>query len=338
MLSLNVFWFLLIATLFVGFVFLEGFDFGIGMSSRFVAKNDLERRAFINTIGPFWDANEVWLITAVGAMFAAFPNWYSSLLSGFYLPFVLLLLALIGRGVAFEFRGKSESRTWRNTWDWIIFFGSMLPPMIFGILFSAFIKGVPIDKQMHIHLRFKDIINVYTITGGITLTLLCLWHGLIFATLRTVENIRNRCRRVAKKLLPINALLLLVFLSMTFFSTDVFHHHGKLLGCLVVIGILVYLMSGLFLRKKMDGWSFVMSGFILILLISSVFIGLFPNVMISSTSSQYDLSIVNTASGHYSLKLMTYLSLTLLPFVLGYQIWSYYVFRKRVDHKEHMEY
>ncbi|WP_368936926.1 cytochrome d ubiquinol oxidase subunit II [Bacillus sp. SH8-8] len=338
MLSLSVFWYFLIATLFVGFVFLEGFDFGIGMLSRFVAKDDLERRVFINTIGPFWDANEVWLITAVGAMFAAFPNWYSSLFSGFYLPVVLLLLALIGRGVAFEFRGKSESKVWRNTWDWIIFFGSLFPPLIFGILFSAFIKGVPIDKNMQIYTSFTDVINFYTVTGGVTLTLLCLWHGLIFATLRTVGDIRNRCRSVAKKLLPINALVLLVFLSMTFFSTDAFHRHGKLLGCMAFAGILVYVMAGIFLRKKMDGWSFVMSGFILILLISSVFVSLFPNVMISSISSQYNLSIIDAASGDYSLKVMSYISLGLLPFVLGYQIWSYYVFRKRVDHKEPMEY
>ncbi|MED1203667.1 cytochrome d ubiquinol oxidase subunit II [Heyndrickxia acidicola] len=338
MLSLNALWFLLIAVLFVGFVFLEGFDFGIGMSSRFVAKNDIERRAFINTIGPFWDANEVWLITAVGAMFAAFPNWYASLLSGFYLPFVFLLLALIGRGVAFEFRGKSESKAWRNTWDWIIFFGSMLPPMILGIVFAAFLKGIPLDKQMNIHLHFTDVVNVYTLLGGITLTVLCLWHGLIFATLRTVDDLRDRCRRAAKKLLPINALFLLVFILMTFFSTDVFAHHGMLLESLFILGVLVYLLAGFFLTKKRDGWSFVMSGFTLILLIASVFIGLFPNVLISSISSQYDLTIHNASSSSYSLKIITYLSLTLLPFVLGYQIWSYYVFRKRVNHKERMEY
>ncbi|ANF48790.1 MULTISPECIES: cytochrome d ubiquinol oxidase subunit II [Priestia] len=338
MFSLNEFWYLLVSILFVGFIFLEGFDFGIGMVSRFLGRNDLERRAFINTIGPFWDANEVWLISAIGAMFAAFPNWYATLLSGSYVLFVLLLLSLIGRGVAFEFRGKVEKQAWKNAWDWVIFFGSLFPPLIFGILFSALMKGLPVERNMQMNAGFSDIVNLYTITGGVTLTMLCLWHGLIFATIRTMDDIRDRSRKVAMKLLPINALLLLIFSGMTFFETDLFSNHSRLMLYTFFIGIFVYLLAGFFLTRKKDGWAFAMSGLILILSISSIFAGLFPNVLVSSINESYSLTIHNAASGNYSLKIMSYAAIALLPFVLGYQIWSYYVFRKRVDHKEHMEY
>ncbi|MDD1514596.1 cytochrome d ubiquinol oxidase subunit II [Priestia megaterium] len=338
MFSLNEFWYLLVSILFVGFIFLEGFDFGIGMVSRFLGRNDLERRAFINTIGPFWDANEVWLISAIGAMFAAFPNWYATLLSGSYVLFVLLLLSLIGRGVAFEFRGKVEKQAWKNTWDWVIFFGSLFPPLIFGILFSALMKGLPVERNMQMNAGFSDIVNLYTITGGVTLTMLCLWHGLIFATIRTMDDIRDRSRKVAMKLLPINALLLLIFSGMTFFETDLFSNHSRLMLYTFFIGIFVYLLAGFFVTRKKDGWAFAMSGLILILSISSIFAGLFPTVLVSSINESYSLTIHNAASGNYSLKIMSYAAIALLPFVLGYQIWSYYVFRKRVDHKEHMEY
>ncbi|MEQ7807302.1 cytochrome d ubiquinol oxidase subunit II [Priestia megaterium] len=338
MFSLNEFWYLLVSILFVGFIFLEGFDFGIGMVSRFLGRNDLERRAFINTIGPFWDANEVWLISAIGAMFAAFPNWYATLLSGSYVLFVLLLLSLIGRGVAFEFRGKVEKQAWKNAWDWVIFFGSLFPPLIFGILFSALMKGLPVESNMQMNAGFSDIVNLYTITGGVTLTMLCLWHGLIFATIRTMDDIRDRSRKVAMKLLPVNALLLLIFSGMTFFETDLFSNHSRLMLYTFFIGIFVYLLAGFFLTRKKDGWAFAMSGLILILSISSIFAGLFPTVLVSSINESYSLTIHNAASGSYSLKIMSYAAIALLPFVLGYQIWSYYVFRKRVDHKEHMEY
>ncbi|MFL0474055.1 cytochrome d ubiquinol oxidase subunit II [Priestia sp. 179-F W1.4 NHS] len=338
MFSLNEFWYLLVSILFVGFIFLEGFDFGIGMVSRFLGRNDLERRAFINTIGPFWDANEVWLISAIGAMFAAFPNWYATLLSGSYVLFVLLLLSLIGRGVAFEFRGKVEKQAWKNAWDWVIFFGSLFPPLIFGILFSALMKGLPVERNMQMNAGFSDIVNLYTITGGVTLTMLCLWHGLIFATIRTMDDIRDRSRKVAMKLLPVNALLLLIFSGMTFFETNLFSNHSRLMLYTFFIGIFVYLLAGFFLTRKKDGWAFAMSGLILILSISSIFAGLFPTVLVSSVNESYSLTIHNAASGNYSLKIMSYAAIALLPFVLGYQIWSYYVFKKRVDHKEHMEY
>ncbi|MBG9791106.1 cytochrome d ubiquinol oxidase subunit 2 [Paenibacillus dendritiformis] len=338
MLSLNELWFVLVAVLFVGFFFLEGFDFGVGMSTQFLARTDGERRVLINSIGPFWDANEVWLLTAGGAMFAAFPNWYATLFSGYYVPLVAVLLALIVRGVAFEFRGKVDSERWKKTWDLAIFVGSLLPPFLFGVVFAGLIKGLPIDQQMEMKAGLFDMVNLYTVVGGITVTVLCLVHGLMFTTLRTEGDLQARARRLARKLMIPLAALLVLFAVMTYFMTDVFQVRGAILAVVAVLGLIVFLLAGYFMKQKKDGWAFGMTGGIILLSIASVFIGLFPRVMISSINSAFDLTIHNAASGAYSLKVMTIVAVTLLPFVLGYQIWSYFVFHKRVNEKQHLEY
>ncbi|WCR25994.1 cytochrome d ubiquinol oxidase subunit II [Paenibacillus thiaminolyticus] len=338
MLSLNELWFVLVAVLFVGFFFLEGFDFGVGMSTQFLARTDGERRVLINSIGPFWDANEVWLLTAGGAMFAAFPNWYATLFSGYYVPLVALLLALIVRGVAFEFRGKVDSNRWKKTWDLAIFVGSLLPPFLFGVVFAGLIKGLPIDQQMEMNAGLFDMVNLYTLVGGITVTVLCLVHGLMFTTLRTEGDLQARARRLARKLMIPLAALLVLFAVMTYFMTDVFEVRGAILAVVAVLGLIVFLLAGYFMKQKKDGWAFGMTGGIILLSIASVFIGLFPRVMISPINSAFDLTIHNAASGAYSLKVMTIVAVTLLPFVLGYQIWSYFVFHKRVNEKQHLEY
>ncbi|MBN3524162.1 cytochrome d ubiquinol oxidase subunit II [Paenibacillus apiarius] len=338
MISLNELWFLLVAVLFVGFFFLEGFDFGVGMSTKFLARTDGERRVLINSIGPFWDANEVWLLTAGGAMFAAFPNWYATMFSGYYLPLVVVLLALIGRGVAFEFRGKVESERWKKTWDLAIFLGSLLPPFLLGVAFSGLIKGVPIDQNMEMSAGLFDMVNAYTLVGGITVTMLCLVHGLFFTTLRTTGDLQARARKLAHKLLIPLAALLVAFGAMTYFMTDVFEAHGGILYAVAVLGVVAFVLAGSFSSKQKDGWAFGMTGTLIALSIASLFIGLFPRVMVSSIDKAFDLTIHNAASGAYSLKVMTIVALTLLPFVLGYQIWSYFVFHKRVHEKEHLEY
>ncbi|CAM2918799.1 cytochrome d ubiquinol oxidase subunit II [Paenibacillus sediminis] len=338
MLSLNELWFILVAVLFIGFFFLEGFDYGVGMATAFIGRTDTERRVLINSIGPFWDANEVWLLTAGGAMFAAFPNWYATMFSGFYLPLVFVLLALIGRGVAFEFRGKVDSSGWRKTWDVVIFAGSLLPPLLLGVAFASILKGLPIDKNMHMHAGFFDVVNVYTLIGGITVTLLCLVHGLLFATLRTTGDLQARARNLAHKLLFPLAAAFIVFGTMTFVMTDVFKVHGVLLTIVTIAGACAFILSGAFMKLKKDGWAFGMTGAMIALSIASVFIGLFPRVMISSLGHAFDLTIHNASSGAYSLKVMTIAALTLLPFVLAYQLWSYFVFHRRVHEKEHLEY
>lgn len=339
MFELSELWFLLVGVLFVGFFFLEGFDFGIGMSTLFLAKTDGEKRVLINSIGPFWDANEVWLLTAGGAMFAAFPHWYATMFSGFYLPLVLLLLALIGRGVSFEFRHQGKAKGWVKTWDTVIFIGSFLPPFLFGIVFSTFILGLPIDANMEMHASFfGDIVNVYSVLGGLTVTLLCYVHGLMFATLRTTGELRDRARKQAKMLLIPLAVLLAAFGAMTYFSTGFFDARGPVLIIMAVVGIIAYVLAGLFMAKKRDGWAFGMTGTVIALAISSVFVGMFPNVLMSSIDSAFNLTVYNASSGAYSLKIMTIVALTLLPFVLAYTIWSYFVFHKRVHEKENLTY
>ena len=338
LMQLSEIWFLLIAVLFIGFLFLEGFDFGVGMSTKFLAKNDIEKRVLINTIGPFWDANEVWLITAGGAMFAAFPHWYATLFSGYYLPFVVLLLALIARGVAFEFRGKMNSEKWVKTWDWSIFLGSLLPPFLLGVLFSSLIKGVPIDQDMNMYASVTDIVNFYTIVGGLAFVLLSYMHGLMFISLKTIGTLRERAREAARKIYIACAAVIVLFVILTGVYTDAFTEKGAILIPLYVVAIALYLLLFPLLRKKKEGFSFATTGIIIALVTASVFIILFPNVMISSTDLAYNLTVYNAASGEYSLKIMAIVAFTMVPIVLAYTIWSYYVFRKRVTDKEHLEY
>ncbi|AHV99684.1 cytochrome d ubiquinol oxidase subunit II [Paenibacillus sabinae] len=339
MLSLNELWFVLIAVLFVGFFFLEGFDFGVGMQSQLLPKDERQRRVMINSIGPFWDANEVWLITGAGAMFAAFPEWYATLFSGFYVPFVFALFGLILRGVAFEYRGKAQSGGWRTTWDLSILIGSFLPPFLLAIVFASFIKGLPIDGDMQMHAAFfGDIVNVYTVLAGVAVVLLCNIHGLLFTALRTFGELQERARKRSRALLLPTGVVLLAFVIMTYFQTDIFKVRGALLWAIAVLGLVAFLLAGYFSKNKRDGWAFGMTGAVLGLSVIAVFVGLFPRVMVSSLGEAYNLTITNSASGHYSLKVMTIVALTMLPFVLGYQIWSYFIFHKRLSDKETLEY
>lgn len=210
MLSLNELWFLIISTLFIGFFVLEGFDFGVGTVAKFLGRNDLERRIYINTIGPFWDANEVWLVTAGGTMFAAFPHWYATLFSGFYIPFVFMLLALILRGVAFEFRGKVDNVKWKNMWDWAILIGSFVPPLLWGIAITNFMVGVPINENKDVVGGFVQLLHPFALLGGLMFVLLCVVHGLQFITLRTTGELQERARIVSKKWHPLHYLLFLL--------------------------------------------------------------------------------------------------------------------------------
>ncbi|PAD67257.1 cytochrome d ubiquinol oxidase subunit II [Bacillus sp. 7586-K] len=336
--QLSEIWFLLIGLLFVGFIFLEGFDFGVGMSTKFLARNEMEKRVLINTTGPFWDANEVWLITAGGAMFAAFPHWYATLFSGYYIPFVVLLLALIARGVSFEFRGKAHMNKWKQTWDWSIFFGSILPPFLVGVLFSSLIKGLPIDDEMNMYAGFTDIVNLYTVVGGIAFVLLSYLHGLMFISLKTTDSLRERAREQAKKIYYACGAIIVLFVGLTALYTPAFSEKGLYIIPIFGAVILLYLLLLPLLKQKRERLSFSMTGLIMILVTASFFVTLFPNVLISSLDSANNITIYAAASGDYSLKIMTVVALTMVPIVLAYTIWSYYVFRKRVTDKEHLEY
>lgn len=332
--SLNDLWFLLISVLFVGFFFLEGFDFGVGMSLGILPRKDVEKRMLIGTIGPFWDANEVWLITAIGAMFAAFPHWYSTLLSGYYLIFTFILLGLILRGVAFEFRDKMSQPVWRKIWDVCIIIGSCSTPFLMGMILAGIVQGVPIGSDMNVAIEGRNLVNLFTVWAGLAVLMLCLLHGLVFVSLRTEGELRERARKYAMITLPITAVFLAVLAFLASSSTDLYTKRGGWLIAAIILGAVIFLLAALFLRKKQEKQSFIATSLLVVLTFATLFIGLFPRVMVSSLGSAYDLTIYNAVSGPYTLKSMTIVAVIFLPFVLGYQVWSYYVFRKRVNEKE----
>jgi len=337
-LSLNELWYILIAVLFIGFFVLEGFDFGVGSVVRFLGKNDREKQTYIQSIGPFWDANEVWLITAGGAMFAAFPHWYATMFSGFYIPLVFMLLALIIRGVSFEFRNKLESHAWRNTWDWTLCIGSFLPPVLWGVVLANFMTGMPIDENMEMTGGFIQFLHPFALLGGVMFLTLCITHGLQFITIRTTSTLQERARSVGKRLAPVTIILLILFVVFGYAKTDIFTYHGTSWIILPILAIVTLFLASILNGKEKDVWAFFMTTATITLLTASIFIGMFPRVMISSISDSYSLTIMNAASGAYTLKVMTYASLALLPFVLGYQGWSYYVFHKRIQKNDKVEY
>lgn len=338
MLSLNELWFVLITVLFVGFFVLEGYDFGVGTIARFLGKDDEEKRLYINTIGPFWDANEVWLLTAGGAMFAAFPHWYATMFSGLYIPLVFMLLALIIRGVAFEFRGKVDTPRWRNNWDWAIFIGSALPPLLWGVALTNFMTGVPIDENKEFVGGFLQLLHPFALLGGVMFVLICLVHGLQFITLKTTGDLRERAQKLSTTLTPLTIVILVIFAAIGLIKTDIFTAHGNIWLILPILSVVTLIAAFVLNKNNRDGWAFSMTSLSIATLISSVFIGMFPRVLISSIDAANSLTVYNASSGDYTLKLMTIVSLTLLPIVLGYTIWSYIVFRKRISRGDELEY
>lgn len=335
---LETVWFIIITVLFVGFFFLEGFDFGVGMLTPILGKSDTERRVLINTIGPVWDGNEVWLITAGGAMFAAYPGWYASLFSGFYLALFLMLLALIGRGVAFEFRSKLEHPNWRKVWDWVIFTGSLLPPLLWGVALANLLRGVPIDANQNYIGGFWDLISLYSVVAGASIVLLFLLHGALYLSLKTVGELRVRARLFANRIGAWASLVLLLFVVLSYLETDMFTRNGIVPGTVPMMAGLALLSVHFFLKAERDGWAFIMTGMTIMLSTVTVFMSLYPRVMISSLNPEWTLTIYNTSSNEYTLKVMTIVALTTVPFVIAYQVWTYWVFRKRVQATDHLDY
>lgn len=335
MTGLQLLWFTLIGILFSGFFFLEGFDFGVGMSVQTLAHNEDEKDQIVQTIGPVWDGNEVWLLTAGGAMFASFPYWYASLFSGFYLILLLILVGLIIRGVSFEFRANFPKER-KNIWNWTLTIGSTMVPF-FGLMFVALIQGMPLDADGNMTATFTDYVNPFSVVGGIAMTLLCYLHGLNYIALKTEGPIRARARNYASVFYGILYAGLIVFAVMLYFETDFFDlHFATTLGLLIVI-VLLTILANFSVFKGMEMTAFLASGFTLIALVVLIFTGLFPRVLISSLDSSYDLLIADASSSRYTLKIMSYLSLTILPFVLAYTAWSYYIFRKRIKHTGALE-
>jgi cytochrome d ubiquinol oxidase subunit II len=318
-------WFVLIAVLWIGYFFLEGFDFGIGVLTKLLARNRKERRVLINTIGPVWDGNEVWLLSAGGATFAAFPEWYATLFSGFYLPLLLILVCLIIRGVAFEYRHKRDEERWQTNWEHAIFWTSLLPAVLWGVAFGNIVRGVKIDKDMEYVGNFFDLLNPYAILGGLVTLTLFTFHGAVFASLKTVGDIRVRARALAVKLGLVTAVLALVFLIWTQIDNG---DTGSLVALIVAALSLVAAIA--LIAAGREGWSFALSGVAIAAAVAMLFLTLFPNVMPSSLNDAWNLTVTNASSSPYTLKIMTWCAGIATPVVLLYQGWTYWVFRKRI--------
>ena len=333
--ELSVVWFVLLTVLFIGFFFLEGFDYGVGTLLPFLGKTDTERRVMINTIGPVWDGNEVWMITAGGAMFAAFPHVYATLFSGFYLALFVMLMALIVRGVAFEFRSKDDNPAWRGLWDGMIFVGSVLPAILWGVAVTNLLQGTPIDANMQFVGGFFDLLSPYTLVGGVAFLLVFVVHGALYLSLKVEGEMIEKARRAALTAGIPAAVACLVLVAMTYSRTDLFTKAGAGL-CLwgaVVAFVAAYALT--WFRRY--GGAFLASALTIALTTVAFFWGLFPRLMVSSLNPNWSLTVYNSSSSPYTLQIMTVAALLLVPVVLLYQGWVYWIFRKRVNEK-HLEY
>ncbi|MGN6302759.1 MAG: cytochrome d ubiquinol oxidase subunit II [Angustibacter sp.] len=330
--ELTTVWFLLIALLWTGYLVLEGFDFGVGMLLPVVGRGadaagtDVNRRVLLNTIGPVWDGNEVWLLVAGGATFAAFPEWYATLFSGFYLPLLLILLALIGRGVAFEYRGKVDDPAWRRRWDLVIIVGSFLPSLLWGVAFANIVRGVAIDADRQVTSSLFDLLNPYALLGGLTTLSLFALHGAVFLALKSGGAVRERAGLVAARLAPVALVVAGAFAVWTQLA------HGKgWTWAAVIVAALALVGAVAATRMRRDGPAFLLTTLVIVAAVVLIFGSLVPNVMPSTTDPAFSLTTTNAASTPYTLKVMTWIAVGLTPFVLLYQGWTYWVFRQRIS-------
>ena len=323
--ELTTVWFILIAVLWIGYFTLEGFDFGVGMLLPVLARDDTERRVMINTIGPVWDGNEVWVLVAGGATFAAFPEWYATLFSGFYLPLLLILVGLIVRGVAFEYRGRVGDDRWKRSWDVAIVAGSFLPSLLWGVAFANIVAGVPIDADREFTGSLLTLLNPYGLLGGLTTLLLFLLHGALFLGLRTRDDLRERAIALAARLSVPALAVAGAFALWTQLA------YGKAWTWVAVAVAAAGLLGAVrAARLRLEGLGFALTCLVIVSAVVLLFGSLFPDVMPSSTDPAFSLTIHNASSTGYTLTVMTWVAVVLTPFVVGYQAWTYWVFRRRL--------
>ncbi|GAA1501426.1 cytochrome d ubiquinol oxidase subunit II [Streptomyces synnematoformans] len=323
--ELHNIWFVLIAVLWTGYFFLEGFDFGVGVLTRVLARDRAERRVLINTIGPVWDGNEVWLLTAGGATFAAFPDWYATLFSGFYLPLLLILVCLIIRGVAFEYRAKRPEEHWQRNWERAIFWASLLPAFLWGVAFANLVRGVEIGPDKEYAGDVLDLLNPFALLGGLVTLFLFTFHGAVFTALKTVGDIRLRARRLAAVLGTATVALALGFLLWLQSDTG---GTWSLVALIAAVAALLCAVGAV--AAGLEGWSFLYSGVAIVAMVATFFLALYPDVMPSSLNPEWSLTAENASSTPYTLEIMTWCAGIATPVVLLYQGWTYWVFRKRI--------
>jgi cytochrome d ubiquinol oxidase subunit II len=324
--SLPVLWFVVVAFFWTGFFVLEGFDFGVGALHRVVGRDDTERRVAINAIGPTWDGNEVWLIVAGAAMFAAFPDWYATWFSALYLALVLILVALIVRGVSFEFRGKAPATAWRRTWSTTLTAGSVAAPLLIGVGLGDLLAGLPVDAQHEFTGTFWDLLTPYGVVFGVTVLALCLLHGATFLALKTGPPVSGRSTSVARRLSWPGAVLVILTSAWTWRLSE-----GTPLSiALLALAVLGSVGGAWALASGRAVAAFAATAATVGATVASIFAGLYPDVLVSSTSSANSLTVTGAASGDYALTVITVVAVVLVPVVLLYQGWSYHVFRQRV--------
>ena len=324
--ELTTVWFILIAVLWIGYFVLEGFDFGVGALLPVLGKDETRKRQMLGAIGPFWDGNEVWLLTAGGAMFAAFPHWYATLFSGFYLPLLLILVALIVRGIGLEYRGKVDSAVWRRRMDVLIVAGSALPALLWGVAFTNIVRGVPIDAQMEYVGGFWNLLNPVALLGGMVTLTLFLTHGALFVALKTDGALRHDARVLGIRTGVVAAALAVLWLGILQVST------GTVWSVALAGLAAVSLLAGLFMASNgREGWAFTGTFVAIGLATASLFVALFPDVMPSTLDPAWSLTIENASSSQKTLGIMTWVAVIFTPIVVLYQSWTYWTFRKRVQ-------
>jgi len=324
--DLQTLWFALIAFLWIGYFVLEGFDFGVGILLLVLGRNEPERRAMLRTIGPVWDGNEVWVIVAGGATFAAFPEWYATLFSGFYLALFLLLVGLIVRGVAIEYRNKREDVKWRTRWDVAVAVGSFVPALLWGVAFANIVAGVPIDAHKEFTGTLLTLLNPFGLLGGLTTLLLFVTHGAVFLALKTEGDLRQRANRLVLRIGVVAAVVAVAFLAWTEVQRG---NPASIAFAVLTAGTFVGALAANQVRR--EGWAFIGSAAAIGLAVVTLFTALYPNVMPSSTDPSFSLTIRNASSTDYTLGIMTIVALVFLPIVMLYQGWAYWVFRRRVS-------
>jgi cytochrome bd-type quinol oxidase subunit 2 len=324
--TLGDFWFVIITVLWVGFFVLEGFDFGVGMLHSFIGRTDLERRVLVNTIGPVWDGNEVWLIVAGASIFAAFPGWYATWFSALYLAAVILLAALMARGVSFEYQRKFDDPRWRSSWRWALTIGSALIPFLLGVALGDLLHGLPVNSSHEFTGNFLDLLTPFGLWSGLTLLVLSLLMGATYLTLKTTGEIRDRAQRASAAIGAVAIVVTFGFMTWIHvgLSTGFVPKPIEALGLMAVIG------AAWAAQAKAEGWAFTAAAIGMAATVGALFSELYPRVMISSTNAAYNLTIANSASPAYTLKVLTVIAVIFFPLVVVYQAWGYHIFRKRL--------
>jgi cytochrome bd ubiquinol oxidase subunit II len=320
-------WYVIVVVFWVGFFILEGFDFGVGMLHAFIGRTDDERRVAVNSIGPIWDGNEVWLIVAGAVIFAAFPDWYATMFSAFYLAMVVIIVALIGRGMSFEFARKIEDPRWRTAWRWALAVGSAVIPLLLGTALGDLLHGLPINSDHEYTGTFWGLLVPYGLFTGLTLTVMCVFLGAAYLTLKTDGELHDRVAKLSSRVGWLAALFVFGWLTWSHLGL----HEGFFPSPIDVLALAAVVAAAWLAETGSQGWTFAAAAVAIGSVVGSIFGHLFPNVMVSSTNAAYSLTVANSASPSYTLKVMTVVAVIFFPIVLVYQGWSLWVFRGRLS-------